>query len=83
MILNYVSPYMLLKHNDMRSFLIVPNIKTHNVEGRAFHVEIVYAWFVEVFCFGYALKIVCHESGHFRPLSPREVSVPTFPEAVT
>lgn len=43
MILNYVSPYMLLKHNDMRSFLIVPNIKTHNVEGRAFHVEIVYA----------------------------------------
>lgn len=42
MILNYISPYIFRK-DDMRSFLIVPNIKTHSVEGRAFHVEIGYA----------------------------------------
>jgi len=43
MILNYFSQYILLKDIDMRSFLIVPNIKTHSVEGRAFHVEIGFA----------------------------------------
>jgi hypothetical protein len=45
--------------------------------------EIVYARFVEVFCFGCALKIVCRDSGHIRRLSPRDVSVPTFPEDFT
>jgi len=33
----------LLKDNDMRSFLIGRSIKTHSVEGRAFHVETGYA----------------------------------------
>ena len=83
MILNCISPYVLLKDNDTRSFLRVPNIKTRSVEGRAFRVEIGYALIRQVFCFGCALKLVCRESGHSRPLSPREVSVPTFPEAVT
>ena len=43
MILNYFSPYILLKDNDMRSFLIVPNIKTHSMGGFEFHFEICYA----------------------------------------
>lgn len=46
MILNYIGPYIyiyILRKDDMRSFLIVPNIKTHSVEGRAFLVEIGYA----------------------------------------
>lgn len=67
----------------MHSFPIVPTNKTYSVEGRAFHVEIGYACFFEVVCFGCALKIVYRKSGHIRLLSPREVSVPTFPEAVT
>jgi hypothetical protein len=40
MSLKYISPYILLKDNDVRSFPIVPNIKTHSVKERAFHVEI-------------------------------------------
>jgi hypothetical protein len=41
---------------DMRSFLSVSKIITHSVEGRIFHVEISYAYLVEVLCVGCARK---------------------------